>query len=106
MEQAQLLASSYLPDLLTVLVEKAMDPAATPKVVLDAAEFSYRVSGMAKKQDIKPAGPSFQVKIVLPGSNREITIGTAPPERDVLDVVPTHVSSMAAMQDLMVGGYE
>lgn len=109
MEQARLLASSYLPELLTSLVEKALDTKATPKAILDAADFTYRVSGMAKRQEEKPSGPSFQVKIVLPGSNKEITIGAAQPGSDMLDaldVVPSHVADITPSQDLMVGGYE
>ena len=108
MEQARLLAAAYLPELLTTMVEKALDPTATPKVVLDAADFTYRVSGMAKKQEDKPTGPSFQVKIVLPGSQREITIGAgSTDEQDILDVVPTHVTRLnSAASDLLLGDYE
>lgn len=75
MEQARLLAATYLPELLTTMVEKALDPTATPKVVLDAADFTYRVSGMAKKQEDKPAGPGFSITINIPSQGKEIVIG-------------------------------
>ena len=50
-ERARLQAASYLPQLLDIVAEKALDPSASPKSVLDAAEFAYKVSGLAKKQD-------------------------------------------------------
>lgn len=50
-ERARLQAASYLPQLLDIVAEKALDPSASPKSVLDAAEFAYKVSGLAKKQE-------------------------------------------------------
>ena len=50
-ERARLAAASYLPQLLDIVAEKALDPSATSKSVLDAAEFAYKVSGLAKKQE-------------------------------------------------------
>ena len=40
-----------MPQLLDIVAEKAFDPSASPKSVLDAAEFTYKVSGLAKKQE-------------------------------------------------------
>jgi hypothetical protein len=50
-ERARLQAATYLPQLLDIVAEKAFDPSASPKSVLDAAEFTYKVSGLAKKQE-------------------------------------------------------
>lgn len=50
-ERARLQAATYLPQLLDIVAEKALDPSASPKSVLDAAEFTYKVSGLAKKQE-------------------------------------------------------
>ena len=50
-ERARLQAAAYLPQLLDIVAEKALDPSATTKAVLDAAEFAYKVSGLAKKQE-------------------------------------------------------
>jgi len=101
-ELARLQAATYLPQLLEVMVDRALDPQAKSKDILDASEFTYKVSGLAKRQEEVKNTPSFQVRIVLPGQNREITIGGATPqpepprsdESDILDVVPEHVKSM------------
>lgn len=50
-ERARLQAASYLPQLLDIVAEKALTPEASAKSVLDAAEFAYKVSGLAKKQE-------------------------------------------------------
>ena len=65
-EQARLLASAHLPQLLNIAVEKALDPTATIKNVLDTADFAYRLSGMAKKQEEKSGGPGFNLVINIP----------------------------------------
>jgi len=75
-ERTRLQSAAYLPQLLDALVEKALHPTATAKNILDAADFTYKASGLAKRQEEQAAkGPSFQVRIILPGQNREITIG-------------------------------
>lgn len=75
LETAQLQAKSYLPILLNRLVERGLDPTAPAKQLLETAEYAYKLSGLAKRQEEVAKGPSFQVRIVLPGKNREITIG-------------------------------
>ena len=50
-ERARLQAAAYLPQLLDIVAEKALDPSASSKSVLEAAEFTYKVSGLAKKQE-------------------------------------------------------
>jgi hypothetical protein len=75
LEAARIAAAAYLPQLLEILTEKAIDPGATPKTVLDAAEFTYKVSGLAKRQEETKTGPTFSVRITLPGQNKEIVIG-------------------------------
>lgn len=106
MEQARLQAAAYLPQLLTVLVEKAMDPTASHKQVLDATEFVFRASGLAKRQEEVKTGPAFSVRIVLPGQNREVVIGgvatTQVQEADILDAVPAYVSALGSNDDLTV----
>lgn len=37
------------------------------KTLLDISEHAYKVSGMAKKQEVKAAGPGFSIMINLPG---------------------------------------
>lgn len=80
-ELAKQLASAHLPQLISIAVEKALDPTATIKNVLDTADFAYRLSGMAKKQDDKSAGPGFNLVINIPqiGSDtaRTIEIGSS-----------------------------
>ena len=80
-EHAKLLASVHLPQLISIAVEKALDPTATIKNVLDTADFAYRLSGMAKKQEEKSGGPGFNLVINIPqiGSDtpRTIEIGSS-----------------------------
>ena len=80
-EHAKLLASVHLPQLINIAVEKALDPTATIKNVLDTADFAYRLSGMAKKQEEKSGGPGFNLVINIPqiGSDtaRTIEIGSS-----------------------------
>ena len=80
-ELAKQLASVHLPQLITIAVEKALDPSATMKNVLDTADFAYRVSGMAKKQEERASGPGFNLVINIPqiGSDtaRTIEIGSS-----------------------------
>ena len=98
-ELARLQAATYLPQLLEVMVDRALDPQAKSKDILDASEFTYKVSGLAKRQEEVKTGPAFSITINLPGQNKEITIGhaQAPVESDnVLDVVPEHIKSFGA----------
>jgi hypothetical protein len=102
-ERTRLQSAAYLPQLLDALVEKALHPTATAKNILDAADFTYKASGLAKRQEEQAAkGPSFQVRIILPGQNREITIGgdtsadtntqsSAPKSDDILDAIPANL---------------
>jgi hypothetical protein len=108
LEVARIKAAAVLPQLLEIMVDKAIDPMATAKNVMDAAEFTYKVSGLAKRQEESKAGPSFVVKITLPGQNREVVIGggLAKQESDsefgLLDSLPTlpeHVTAMLQPSD-------
>ena len=80
-ELAKQLASVHLPQLITIAVEKALDPSATMKNVLDTADFAYRVSGMAKKQEERASGPGFNLVINIPQiggeTARTIEIGSS-----------------------------
>lgn len=51
LEIARLRAAANLPLLVDLMTERGMDPTATSKAILDAAEFNYKVSGLAKKQE-------------------------------------------------------
>ena len=51
LERAKIQAACYLPTLLETLADRALDPAATNKTILDAAEFTYR---MALQRDELP----------------------------------------------------
>lgn len=107
LERTKLQSAAYLPQLLDALVEKALHPTATAKQILDAADFTFKASGLAKRQEEQKTGPSFQVRIILPGQNKEITIGgsSGEPEReatqlavsdDILDVVPAYANKLVA----------
>lgn len=80
-ELAKQLASAHLPQLISIAVEKALDPTATIKNVLDTADFAYRLSGMAKKQEEKSGGPGFNLVINIPqiggDTARTIEIGSS-----------------------------
>ena len=106
-ELAKQLASVHLPQLITIAVEKALDPSATMKNVLDTADFAYRVSGMAKKQEERASGPGFNLVINIPqiGSDtaRTIEIGSSKVEKTVeqresvdsiLDALPDFIKNV------------
>lgn len=88
-EHAKLLASVHLPQLLNIAVEKALDPTATIKNVLDTADFAYRLSGMAKKQEEKSGGPGFNLVINIPQiggeTARTIEIGSSKPVSSTIE---------------------
>lgn len=99
-ELARLLAKTHLPDLVTRLVENSIDPSATHKQIMDTADYLYRVSGLSAKQEKKETGTGFSIQIILPGQNREITIGNSEvaqlektEEEKVLEVVPEYISN-------------
>lgn len=98
-ELARLLAKTHLPDLVTRLVENSLDPSASHKQIMDTADYLYRVSGLSAKQEKKDGPTGFSIQIVLPGQNREITIGGGAAvidkteEEQLLDSVPEYVAS-------------
>jgi hypothetical protein len=106
-ERARLQAAAYLPQLLDIVAEKALDPGATPKSVLDAAEFAYKVSGLAKRQEDKGQTGATIIFNLSGGKTLEVSTKpsqTAAPtpqtvEQDILDIVPSYVSSMEAHSD-------
>ena len=60
------------------LGQRITDPNITTKGLLEIAEHSYKVSGMAKKQEAKTAGPAFSITINIPqadGGERSVVIG-------------------------------
>lgn len=71
------------------LAERIIDPTITTKGLLDIAEHSYKVSGMAKKQEAKDTASRFSIVINLPGGG-EVTLGTG---NRVIDADP--VTSLA-----------
>lgn len=113
-ERARLQAASYLPQLLDIVAEKALDPSASPKSVLDAAEFAYKVSGLAKKQDEQNDKGRFvfninfrsgtvsveQEKVIeheAPANTAEKLVKEAAP---LLDAIPEYAQSVAFTDDL------
>ena len=100
LEIARLRAAANLPLLVDLMTERGMDPTATSKAILDAAEFNYKVSGLAKKQEEQTKAPSFSLVINLPqssGENRVIEIGK-PSESMIEDVtflqaIPSYVTT-------------
>ena len=66
LEEARLLAVAYLPTLITAMTERAIDPACQFSALRDTAEFAYKVSGMAKRQEEKSSGPGFSLVINIP----------------------------------------
>ena len=108
LEVARIKAAAVLPQLLELMVDKAIDPKAPAKTVMDASEFAYKVSGLAKRQEESKAGPSFVVKITLPGQNREVVIGGGPAKTeekddfdllDSLPALPEHVTALLQPSD-------
>lgn len=72
--------------------ERLLDPTITTKGLLDIAEHSYKVSGMAKKAEQQTSGPGFSIVINLPNGN-VATVGKT------IDVTPTHEQSVAKLAD-------
>lgn len=116
-ERARLQAAAYLPQLLDIVAEKALDPTATPKAVLDAAEFAYKVSGLAKKQEEQNDKGRFvfninfksgtvsvaQEKVIEaePVDPVEQLVAEAPDDTLALpEVIPAHLTSVAFSDDL------
>lgn len=113
-ERARLQASAYLPELLDIVVEKALDSSATSKSVLDAAEFAYKVSGLAKKQEEQNDKGRFvfninfkagtvsvaQEKVIeheAPADTAEKLVEEAAP---LLDAIPEYAQSVGFTDDL------
>lgn len=61
------------------LGRRIVDPNVTTRALLDIAEHSFKVSGMAKKQEPKLVGERFSITINIP------QIGTKPPETLVIE---------------------
>ena len=99
-ELARLLAKTHLPDLVTRLVENSIDPSASHKQIMDTADYLYRVSGLSAKQEKKEGPTGFSIQIILPGQNREITIGGGAAvidkteEEQLLDAVPEYIATL------------
>lgn len=93
-ERARVTAAVRLADIVDLVTERALDPTATPKVVMDAADFCYKVSGMQAKQEPKPAeGSGFRLVINF-GDN-------APSTRATIDVVPEIVTDPVTEPDFL-----
>lgn len=114
LERARLQAAAYLPQLLDIMVEKALDPTATPKSVQDAAEFTYKVSGLSGKQEQKQSTGATIVFNLSGGKQITVSKGvTVEPEDqranalecstgNIIDNVPSYVSDLvtSAMDDM------
>ncbi|OHD24077.1 MAG: hypothetical protein A2Y38_14660 [Spirochaetes bacterium GWB1_59_5] len=107
LERARLQAAGYLPQLLDIMVEKALDPSATAKAVQDAAEFTYKVSGLSGKQEQKQATGATIVFNLSGGKQLTVsngasakTIEAEPADAlecstgNILDSVPSYISDL------------
>ena len=67
---------------------------------MDTADYLYRVSGLSAKQEKKDGPTGFSIQIILPGQNREITIGGGAAvvdkteEEQLLDAVPEYIATL------------
>lgn len=95
-ERARVTAAVRLADMVDMVTERALDPASNAKTIMDAAEFCYKVSGMAAKQDPKPPASGFRLVINFGGDAPPVgaTLDVTPEDctdQDFLDNPPTHL---------------
>lgn len=99
LERARLIASSRLCDLVEMVTDRAIEPQATAKTVMDAAEFCYKVSGLAAKQEPKQSGTGFSIQINIPQTSgapsQSLTFDSTAhldaPNSDFLPPIPAYV---------------
>lgn len=99
------------PELLDIVVEKALDSSATSKSVLDAAEFAYKVSGekagraerqgrfvfnIISRREPSP-WPRRCIEHEAPSDTAEKLVEEAAP---LLDAIPEYAQSVAFTNDL------
>jgi len=102
LERARNKAAVHLELLAEKLTEKSLDPAATVKTMLDAAEFNYKLSGLAGKQAPAPTGGGMKVTFNFnaarpSGRTFDMTVEAEP---DVLGNPPPLVSLIPVTNDL------
>lgn len=79
------LASANLLFAQTELGKRIIDPTITTKGLLDIAEHSYKVSGMAKKQEVKEDSGKFVFNIIYRNKDPlriEKVVGGGTPDND------------------------
>jgi hypothetical protein len=104
LENARLKAAVHLDLLSEELARRALDPVASVKTIHEAAEFNYKLSGLAAKQTAAaPIGGGFKLTFnfnaARPSSGSARTIDVEP-EHDVLENPPAAVSLLMAQNDL------
>ena len=95
LELARLIAAAELPQLLTRLVKKAHDDTSSAKQIQDAAEFAYKVSGLAKRQEETDDRGRFVFNINFSNSGATLTVA----QSKVIDVEPIEKSVNTAVSE-------
>ena len=110
LEEARQLARAYLPVLVTAMTEKAIDPACAFSHQRDTAEFLYKVSGLAKKQEDTNDKGRFVFNInfssgqVTVTEEKVVEASQVEPETvpELLEVMPQHIKdALLTQSDLM-----
>ena len=103
LDRARNKAAIHLELLAERLTEKALDPVASVKTMLDAAEFNYKLSGLAGRQAPAQTGGGFRLNIILGGDRKgEVLVVGKEDEGRVIDVVPEYVKDLPLLNDLVV----
>jgi hypothetical protein len=108
LEIARLRAAANLPLLVDLMTERGMDPTATSKAILDAAEFNYKVSGLAKKQEEQVDKGRFVFNINFQSGKvtvaQEKVIEGSVEDESALPETPSHVaaSTLSISNDLQL----
>ena len=97
LEATRLLASAYLPQIISVLASRGYDDRITTPNLISISEHLYKVSGMAAKQNPVPLGSGFSIQIVLgdgAATGQTITIGGGETiEHDALPAMPAFMQA-------------
>jgi hypothetical protein len=68
LEKSRMLATANLMFAQEEIGRRILEPTLTTKTLLELAEHSYKVSGMAARNEPKSTGPGFSITIKLPGT--------------------------------------
>ena len=103
LNEARNLAAANLVLITQKMGLKATDVEATPRTILEAAEFNYKLSGMAAKQaQGNPAASGFQIAFNFNAAKPSRPIVDVTPEPGALPELPAHLSILPVTNDLVV----